>query len=152
MEIPMRYELGRIHWPAVLVAAVAHFMLGALWYALLFAEVWMGEMGLTVEQIEAEGGASTEYLAAFLAALVAAVVLALLIAATRTRDAAGGALLGLLVGIGFLVTASGNTALFAGESATLWAINTGYPVVGYALMGAILGAWQKREGAPASPA
>jgi Protein of unknown function (DUF1761) len=39
--------LSQLNWLAILVAAVAYFMLGALWYSkLLFANTWIKSTGV----------------------------------------------------------------------------------------------------------
>ena len=47
-----------IHWVAVLAAAVAGFMVGGVWYSLLFGKAWMAARGVTREEIQAKGGSS----------------------------------------------------------------------------------------------
>jgi hypothetical protein len=45
-----------IHWLAVIVAGVAAFMVGGLWYSVLFGKMWMEARGLTVEDAKKNGG------------------------------------------------------------------------------------------------
>ena len=45
-----------IHWLAVIVAGVAAFMVGGLWYSVLFGKMWMEARGVTREEIQAKGG------------------------------------------------------------------------------------------------
>ncbi len=40
-----------INWLAVLLAALAGFIVGGLWYSVLFAKVWQREAGVTDEQL-----------------------------------------------------------------------------------------------------
>src|ERR1044071_3421842 len=39
-----------INWVAILVAVVANFILGCLWYTPLFGKVWAKEMGIDMTQ------------------------------------------------------------------------------------------------------
>ena len=45
-----------IHWLAVIAAAVAAFMVGGIWYSVLFGKAWMAARGVTEEQVKAGGG------------------------------------------------------------------------------------------------
>jgi hypothetical protein len=53
-----------------------------------------------------------------------------------------GLLTGFHVWLGFVATVQLTGALFTKQSMKLFAINTGYQLVCYLAMGAILGAWQ----------
>ena len=46
-----------------------------------------------------------------------------------------------MAGFTYVAAALGITYLFEMRSFTLWAINAGYQVVVFSIMGAILGAW-----------
>ena len=65
---------GMNYW-AVLMAAVAAWMLGALWYSML-AKWWMEAAGVTNPRMEYSARAFLPYVIAFVAALVMAWVLA----------------------------------------------------------------------------
>jgi hypothetical protein len=67
------------------------------------------------------------------------------VCATQKADSAvKGAQTGILMGIGFVATTALSTYMFEGRSFHLYLINEGYPVVGLALMGAVIGAWKKK--------
>ncbi|MEZ0242370.1 MAG: DUF1761 domain-containing protein [Sphingomonas sp.] len=44
-----------IHWLAVIVAGVAAFMVGGVWYSVLFGKAWMAARGVTREEAMAKG-------------------------------------------------------------------------------------------------
>ena len=44
-----------IHWLAVVAAGIAAFMVGGVWYSVLFGKMWMAERGITVEEAKARG-------------------------------------------------------------------------------------------------
>ncbi len=44
-----------IHWLAVIVAGVAAFLVGGVWYGALFSKAWMAARGVTKESMEAAG-------------------------------------------------------------------------------------------------
>ena len=45
-----------MNWLAVVVATVAFFVVGAIWYTALFGKIWQREVGLSEEQLK--GGAN----------------------------------------------------------------------------------------------
>ena len=46
-------KLFGVNLLGVFAAGVVFWMIGALWYAVLFSEAWMNAYGLTIEEIEA---------------------------------------------------------------------------------------------------
>ncbi|MCU1518225.1 MAG: hypothetical protein JWQ75_2946 [Pseudarthrobacter sp.] len=126
-----------INWLAVLLAAVATFVVGGLWYSVLFAKVWQREAGVTDQQLKS--GTVRVFVGSFLLALVMAVVLAAFIG---DGGALFGTLAGLAAGVAWVAAALGINYLFERRSLTLFAINASYNVVTFTAMGAIIGALQ----------
>lgn len=128
-----------INYWAVLVAAVASFLIGGLWYSpALFYRAWMSAAGLTEEQLKA-GNMAVIFGVSLVLQLLAALVLAVFVGAEA--DVAFGLSAGLMVGVAWVATAFGVVYLFERRPLTLFCINGGYNVVVFAVMGAILGAW-----------
>ena len=50
----------------------------------------------------------------------------------------------LFMGIALYATQTLNAALYAGQPFLLWLIDTAYVVIGFAIIGAIVGGWKKR--------
>lgn len=126
-----------INWLAVLLAALASFIVGGLWYSVLFAKVWQREAGVTDEQLK--HGTVRVFVGSFLLAAVMAVVLAVFIG---SGGAGFGALAGLATGAAWVAAALGVNYLFERRSLTLFAINASYNIVTFTAMGAIIGAMQ----------
>jgi hypothetical protein len=130
--------MAAINWIAVVVAAAATFVLGGLWYGPLFGRRWMEVSGMTEEQVAA-GNAARTFSISFVLQFVAAAVLAMFIgpeAGFVFGLAAGGA-----VGLFWVAGAFGVVYLFEQRPLGHWAVNAGYQIVGYLLMGGILGAF-----------
>lgn len=127
-----------IPWLGVLVAATATFVLGGLWYGPLFGERWSQLTGVTAEDRD-PGETPRIFASAFVLQAVAAMVLAPFLGpdATLTVGLAAGAAVGLF----WVGTALGVVYLFEGRTLLHWFIDAGYHVLGFLLMGGILGAW-----------
>ncbi len=132
-------ELTGLNWLAILVATVAGFALGGLWYGPLFGEAWLSALGKTADQIQPS---PTPFIISFFTALITAVVLALFINALNISTLSGGVVIGLLVGIGFIATAMASDSAFGDTGLNLWLIQSGYRVLYSVIMGAILAVWR----------
>jgi hypothetical protein len=132
---------------AVLVCALADMVLGFLWYSpVLFANPWMKLMGYDPNDkakiAEMQKSAGPSYAMSFIASLLAAMVLGKIIAVGSVTTALYGMKFAFAVWLGFVTTVQLTGALFSRQPAKLYAINTGYQLVCFLLMGAILGAWR----------
>jgi hypothetical protein len=133
---------------AVLAAGVAAMMAGFLWYSpLLFAKPWMALMGYDpadkAKTEELQKGAGKLYALSFVASLVTAFVLGKVIHIATVNTALYGAKIGAALWLGFVATVQLTDVLFAKKPAKLYLINTGYQLVCYLAMGAILGMWPR---------
>jgi hypothetical protein len=133
-----------LNYLAVLVAAILNMAVGAVWYSPAVAgKRWMELMGFKQEDMQARmSGAPRAYALTFLASLLMAYALARVIWYAEAFTLAGGALIGLLAWLGFVVTSHAANYLFEGKSMSLFTLNMGYHLVGLVLMGALLGAWK----------
>lgn len=122
---------------AIVAAATSTFVLGALWYSVVFADPWQRLSGVTDEQLRT--GSPRIFVGSALLALVMAASLAAFIGSTGL---AFGVSAGLAVGITWVAAGLGVNYLFERRSVWLWAINAGYNVVAFGLMGLIIGALQ----------
>lgn len=137
----MELELSDINYLAVVVAVLINMIGGAAWYGIL-AKPWMAEVGLTKEAIEADrAGMIRGYIIAIIASILIALTLALFVEATGAKGI-DGLTLGVIAGIGFVATTLGSMSAFEKRSLKLYMINAGYPVIMFAIIGALLGYWQ----------
>ncbi len=133
----------RINYLAVVVSAVIYWLLGALWYGVLFGNRWMALEGLSPDKIQ-QMNPTIPYVVAFVMNLILAYALAN-VCIWRQADSPGkGAALGALLWVGFVATVTFTTYLFEGRPKELFLINYGYALAGLLIMGAILGAWKKK--------
>jgi hypothetical protein len=129
---------------AVLVAAIATFVLGAFWYSpVLFAKQWMRAQGHTPETLEQmKKGVTKAYAVSVLCYLVMAYVMALLASYTQATSFAQGLWLGFLSWLGFVATTGLTANLFSGKPVLAWVIDTGYQLAYLLLMGVVLAVWR----------
>jgi hypothetical protein len=131
---------------AVLVSAIATMAIGFLWYSpILFARPWMRLMGVDpndkAKLAEMQKGAGKVYGLSFAASIVSAVVLAKIIGISSVAAIPYGMKIGFAVWLGFVTTVQLTGALFGKQPTKLYLINTGYQLVCYLAMGAILAKW-----------
>jgi len=135
--------MSSINHVAVWIAGIVQFMVGAGWYTAL-GRAWMVGIGKDEVQLAAEHGHSPlPYVISFAAGVVIAYTLAWLLPRVGAASAATGAKTGALLGLAFIGTTLAQNYGFEARPVSLWLINTGYMVVGMAIMGAIVGHWRK---------
>jgi len=132
----------RTNFAAVAVCAVVYWLLGGLWYHVLFNKQWMA--------FESFAGARMtsfppvwHYVCAFVLDLLVAFVLAQVCLWRNANTAGRGAAIGVLLWLGIVGPITLTTYIFEARPKGLFAINEFYPLVGLCIMGAILGAWKK---------
>ena len=125
-----------LNWGVVVVAAVAYFLLGFLWYSdALFGKQYRAA-------IDAEEGGSPPVPAIvsnLVAWFIAAIALGLIATAIGVDGAVDGIVLGLVVTIGFIGTNRVVGRMYGADNPKLMPINAPYALLGYSLMGAIFG-------------
>jgi hypothetical protein len=133
----MRY-LSELNWIAILVATVAGFMLGGLWFSpLLFANRWMAALDKPKEQLGKPGPALA---LSFVVTLITAIALGVLLAIMPLTTTPGALRLGLTIGIVFYALATASDYAYTGWPRTIYWIQASYHVVMIAVMTVIIAA------------
>ena len=140
-------HMHSLNWLAILLAAISTMVLGFLWYSpLLFAKAWTREMGYDPndksKMDEMRRNAGPAYAGSFVAGLLSAVTLALILHGMRAESLHFGVMASFHIWLGFVATVQFTGALFAKQSMKLFFINTGYQLICYLVMGAILVLWK----------
>lgn len=133
-----------LNYIAILIAAVAGWIAGAVWYMAL-ANRWMAAVGTTREQIDAakqRPGASLPFVFALAANVIMAWVLAGIIGHLGPGQVTvrNGVISGAFCWLGFVITTMLVNNSFAMRSRMLLLIDGGYWLLVLMLMGAIIGA------------
>ncbi len=123
------------NWLTIIVAALAGFLVGGLWYGPLLGKAWMAQHGFTEEEL-AKGNMVKIYGTTFALSIVSAVFLGHLLAhfdpaPRQTMMISSG------IALGFIIPALGTNYLFSRASLTLFLIDAGYWLAFYTAMGAV---------------
>ena len=135
--------LSDVNYLAVLVAALAYFALGAVWYIPpVMGTTWQKAGG--IEVAEGEGPNPVLFVGTYIAYAVAGLATALLAVGTGSDTAAEGVVLGLIVGVGFAFTAAGVSALYDRKPQPMvwWLVNGIFNVIGLVVVAAIISVWR----------
>ena len=139
----MSIHPGQINFLAVLVAAVAMFTIGGLWYGLLFAKRWAEVHGYTDEQLGAMAKKQGRNFAVFFVSdLVMGVILSLFIINLDLQNAVQGAGLGFLMWLGIAATIGACKNAASNKPLAAFLIDTSHELVALLVMGMILGVWR----------
>jgi hypothetical protein len=129
-----------MNWLAIFCAALAYWILGIIWYAVLFGKIWKAGVegrGLKLEQ----GGMVPKMVATFIANFVAAVIMAHLVQRIGTVELVRGLRLGAGMGIGFSATALTIQCVWESKPFSVWLIDASYHFFGCVALGVILSVW-----------
>ena len=133
--------MPQVNWLAVIVAAIAMFGLGAVWYSpVLFVKQWAKAAGVSREGSPGPGFVRIMILA-FVLTLVMAANLAVFLAGPNTTLGFAVAA-SLAAGLGWATLSLWIISLFEQRPFAYVLINGGYITVGFVLMGLILGLWR----------
>ena len=125
---------------AVIAAAFSMFVIGGLWYSpVLFGKMWLKAIGKD-ESFLQTGNKLKIFGGSFILALISAYTLAGFV--SGYEDWSWGLIGALLVGFGWLATAFGIVYLFERKSFVHFAVNAGYLIISYIVMGLIIGFWK----------
>lgn len=134
----------KTNYLAVIVAAIAYWLLGAIWYGVVFGEAWMALEHMTPEQARSMNPVLPYVITLVLNVLIAYALAQICI--WRNADTLGrGASVGVLLWVGFVGPVTFTTYMYEMRPKELYAINQFFPLAGFVLMGAILGGWKKKR-------
>ncbi len=128
--------MGNVNLLAVLVAALGGFLVGGLWYGPLFGAAWRKEVGISEEEIGKTNPIKLFGLT-FLCSVISAVMLGHLFARIGVTRPQIIMMISTGIAAGFIIPAIGTNYLFGRKSGKLFAIDAGYWLTFYAVMGAV---------------
>ena len=136
--------MPKVNYLAVFVAAIAAFVLGAVWYSpLLFGKAYMEVSGMNPGVMADMRPPAGELLGEFAKNLVIAVALAHFVVRLGVGDWKGAVQLGLWVWVGFQAMLLMGAVLHEKMPWMLYAIHAGDALAKTLSMTVILGAWRR---------
>jgi hypothetical protein len=133
---------SEINWLHVLVATIAYYALGAIWYSFLFQKKWVAYQGIDMNNPDAKKGAAGVMAIAFVLFFIVTLGLAILIGRI---DPLGGVMsgvkIGLLTGVCFSAMVLSITYLYTMKPLGLHLIDGVFHIVGQIIAAVILCAW-----------
>jgi hypothetical protein len=128
--------MPEVNWIAIVVAAVASFLLGGLWYSpVLFARAWQREAGITDEQLK-NANMGKIFGLAFILCLLAAWMFATFLGPRPSLALGFGA--GFSAGLFWVAASFGINYLFERRSFKLFLINGGYHTLQFTVIGGVI--------------
>lgn len=137
------YALSNLNWLHVLVATVAYFIIGAIWYSFLFQKQWIRFHQIDTGNPDAKKGAGMIMVVGFIWTFIICTGLAILAFKTEMPGGAMSAIkLGLTTGICFSALTISMTYLYLKKPVGLHLIDGLYHVVGQVVAALILILWK----------
>ena len=138
----MSFEvLGDLNWLAVIVATIAYFAIGGIWFANAFlGRGWQRAGGFEIDQ----GPGPAYFIGPFITCLITTIAVAMLARATGTDTVGEGIVLGLVTGVGIAASVLAVSGLFDPQKrnpGAFVAISAGYHVVSLLIVAVILAVW-----------
>lgn len=132
--------LGELNWLAVVVAGLAYFVIGAIWYS----NALMGRQYRSALGIDPDAPGQPEPVQLFVNLvgwIVAAAAMGLVSYSIGADSFGDGLALGFVVWLGFIATNRVVAAMYEGPNRALMMVNGPYNLIGYLVMGVILAVW-----------
>ena|SRR5215469_12342582 len=133
---------SHINWLATLVATIAYFFLGAIWYSALFRNAWIKAAGVNMNDSGAKTGLAGIMIASFITILITTIGLAFFITRVGSGGWMTGCKVGLIAGICFSAATICNSYLYEKRPIALSAINSLYNIIGCVIAGIIIAIWK----------
>ena len=125
-----------MNWLAVVVATLAFFAVGAIWYTALFGKIWQREVGLSDEQLT--GGRNmmlimgTCFVLEFIVCLTVGHMFDFLAPSDRAKM-----MIAVGLALGVMMPATGINYLYQRKTLKLFLIDAGHFAVGMAAVGLV---------------
>jgi hypothetical protein len=135
----------RQNYLAIVIAAIACFGFEAGWYT-LFLQPWLDGIGRSREWLMSQGvNPLLQYGTALISAALIATAISCVTQLTGPQTALRGIRVAAMLWLGLVLPALATEYVFEVRTYALFAVNTGFWLVGMTIMGAIVGAWKKKQ-------
>jgi hypothetical protein len=132
-----------LNYLAIIVAAAAGWLTGAVWYGVLFSRPWRAANGITPDAGSARGVSPLPFVLVFVTDLVMAWVLAGVLGHLGAGQVTirNGVISAAFLWFGFVITTIAPNYVFAGRKPVLIALDGGHWLAVLMVMGAVIGAF-----------
>jgi hypothetical protein len=140
----MMAQLQNLNWLPVILAAIAAWIFGAIYYGIL-GKAWLAAQGTTMEQTKAANAGksaaakATPFLLSFIAEIVMGVAMSGILFHIGIYGLGAGLFSGAMIWIGFVLTTIAVNNAYTFRSAKLTAIDAGHWLGVLLIIGGILG-------------
>jgi len=143
--MPVAMPHVRHNYLAIAVAAVASFIFEMAWYS-VFLDTWLKGVGHDRAWLEHTGASPVlQFGAALLAEALIAVSISLVTQMTGPQTALRGVKVGAALWLGLVLPTIAVGAVFAELNYASFAVDAGFWLGAMVVMGAIVGAWKKKD-------
>ncbi|MGA2370182.1 MAG: DUF1761 domain-containing protein [Candidatus Korobacteraceae bacterium] len=134
-----------MNWAAILLAGIADWLFGAVWFKALSKE-WVAGLNMSPEdkRVYLSTPNFWPYIIALLCSILIAYAIAQVVAGSATHSLFRGIGVGVLVGLAAALAMITNM-VFEARIASFILISAAYPLLGCILMGIIIGVWKPKR-------
>ena len=128
---------------AIIGSGIVSMIVGYVWYGPLFGKMWSQLQGWNADEMKAKQSQNMmkSYGMMFIGSLVLAAVLGMFARTVGALTITDGLMVGFWAWLGFALPLLLSSVLWEGKSWKLYALNAGYNLVQFALIGAIVTLW-----------
>jgi hypothetical protein len=135
--------ISNLNWLHILVASIAYFAIGAIWYSFLFQKQWIQYHSIDMNDPEGKKGVGIIMLISFVWTFISVTALAVLISKMSIEGGILSAVkMGLTTGVCFSALTISTTYLYLKKPLGLHLIDGGYHVAGQIIAAIILILWK----------
>lgn len=134
-------NFGDFDWWGILVATLASYAFGALWYSpFLFGNTWVKLNRLKEEDMKKSAG--TAMLVTFITTFFTVMVVEIFIVGLQTNFIGQSIMVGILIGLFVLAGNMLSENLYSNRPLKLWLVSAGYRFFMVMIIAIVLGLWR----------
>ncbi|HEX2607692.1 MAG TPA: DUF1761 domain-containing protein [Flavisolibacter sp.] len=134
--------LLNLNWLSIVLSSIVYFLLGGIWYTVLFGKKWVRYQKIDLEDPNAKKDAGRIMMISFLMMFLLNSGIAILIFRIQPVEILSGLKIGILTGVCFTACGISISYLYVKKPLALHLIDCGYHIIGNILSACILVNWQ----------
>ena len=133
--------ISHLNYVHILVAALVYFIIGALWYSVIFGKQWMKLVGIKEVTEQDKKNIPMMFGTTFVLNFIITFAIACIIYSLHPPTGLGAVKIGVLLGVGFVGTTTAMNNMYAMRSFKLTVIDSGYHIFSIIVAAIILQMW-----------